>query len=270
VRTERVETPFGVFTCFVDDLATEQLKQYGAHQRRDLAALLSLVRQGDTVVDVGAHIGTFTVPLARAVGPTGRVIAFEPIPKNFEVLTENVEQNGLARTVTLVQTAVSDRSLGLKAVPFTGNTGGVHLVEGGDLECITLDSFELEKVDLIKIDVEGMEHQVLTGGAELIGRCCPVISFEVNRLLDVSLRPLSQFFRGQRYRFVTNLSGRNAPDDCFELAWLGGVSRFGLVGLPPLLDIIAINASSPRWPHLSYLGSRIAWMKRLTARLLST
>jgi hypothetical protein len=58
VETVILSTPWGSLESFAGDLITEQLHDYGAHQRSDLAFLLSLLRPGDTVVDVGAHVGT--------------------------------------------------------------------------------------------------------------------------------------------------------------------------------------------------------------------
>jgi hypothetical protein len=69
VETELVTTPWGSLESFAGDLITDQLNECGAHQRSDLALLLSLLRSGDTAIDVGAHIGTYTIPIARAAQP---------------------------------------------------------------------------------------------------------------------------------------------------------------------------------------------------------
>jgi Methyltransferase FkbM domain len=71
--TIAVDTTFGRIETFVDDLITNQLLQFGAHTRPELALLLSIIEPGDFVFDVGAHIGTFSAPVARRVGPTGKV-----------------------------------------------------------------------------------------------------------------------------------------------------------------------------------------------------
>jgi len=68
-ETERVETDHGTFRSFRDDLVTRQLRRFGAHQRNELAMLLGFVRPGDRVVDVGAHVGTFSVE-ARTMNAT--------------------------------------------------------------------------------------------------------------------------------------------------------------------------------------------------------
>ena len=99
MRTVQIETPFGTFESFEDDHITGHLVESGAYQRSDLAMLLSFVRSGDHVLDIGAHIGTFSVPLGKAVGETGRVVAFEPVADNFELLERNILSNNLADVV---------------------------------------------------------------------------------------------------------------------------------------------------------------------------
>ncbi len=102
-----VETSLGSFACWEDDLITTQLRKFGAHQRSDLALMLSFVRPGDWVIDIGAHVGTFSVPLAWAVGSTGHVFAFEPAPENFALLCENIGGNGVADVVTPINAVVT-------------------------------------------------------------------------------------------------------------------------------------------------------------------
>lgn len=81
----------------------------GAYEHDELTWLLSHVGPGDVVVDVGANIGGFTIPLARRVGPTGRVIAIEASNRIAQYLRHNVRANAL-ENVTVVETAVSDHA----------------------------------------------------------------------------------------------------------------------------------------------------------------
>ena len=71
-------TIFGPFACFADDLINEQLLKFGAHTRNELAMLLAFVEAGDVVYDIGAHIGSFAVPLAAAVGESGASSQWRP------------------------------------------------------------------------------------------------------------------------------------------------------------------------------------------------
>src|ERR1700722_18443003 len=93
VQTEVIDTPWGTLEAFSGDLITKHLRKFGAHQRSDLALILSLLRRDDHVIDVGAHIGTFTIPIAQAVGEHGTVTAVEPVSAHLDVLRRNVARN---------------------------------------------------------------------------------------------------------------------------------------------------------------------------------
>lgn len=131
------------------------------------------VREGSVVVDVGASLGYYTLLLARLVGPSGRVYAFEPIPRDFAILKRNVRANGY-RNVVLENKAVSDMegmarfyispaSYGMSSLcPMTNPESIINV------EVVSLDSYIQEDVDLIKVDVEGAESLVVKGSRRLI------------------------------------------------------------------------------------------------------
>src|SRR5262249_52608763 len=143
---------------------------------------------GGTVVEVGANIGAHTVALARAVGPSGRVIAIEPQPEVHRMLCENIALNSLAQVTAL--------SCGCGAAPGTayipdydyryrGNFGNVVLQGSPQqnatvaVEVQTLDALVPEgPLALLKVDVEGMEAEVVQGGASLIGARRPALYVE--------------------------------------------------------------------------------------------
>ena len=78
------------------------------YDRFEIECLKQLIKEGDTVVDLGANIGYYTLILAQLVGKSGHVYAFEPEPSNFEILSKNVKENK-HDNVTLVQKAISDK-----------------------------------------------------------------------------------------------------------------------------------------------------------------
>ena len=133
------------------------------------------ITKESVVIDIGAHIGTFAVPVSKFAGLT---IAFEPAEKTLALLRQNIERN---------HASVSVRAVGLGSAPGSAsllerkaeNAGANTLVEGSDIPVTTLDS-EIEKANFIKIDVEGMEAEVLAGGKKLLEHSQPVVWFEVN------------------------------------------------------------------------------------------
>ena len=148
----------------------------GSYEPTIRRVLETLVTSGATVVDVGANIGYFTVLSALLAGPTGRVIAFEPEPRNHAVLTDNVARNGL-RQVMVVQAACADR-VGQHELSINSSETGWHrLVAAGEVgrgkrvvvEVTTVDTIVGEApVDVVKIDVEGHEGAVVTGMAQTL------------------------------------------------------------------------------------------------------
>lgn len=132
-----------------------------------------LIGPGMRVVDVGAHIGLYSLLAAKIVGSNGSVIAVEPEPGNFDLLSLNVRTNGLTN-VRPLDVALADR-VGTAALCFGEHTGAYSLVGGGasvTVPVTTLDVVAEEhlsgRIDLLKIDVEGAEMAVLRGGEKTI------------------------------------------------------------------------------------------------------
>ncbi len=185
VRTRR--TRHGVMSYLTtDEHVGRSLDRYGEWAEAEVELLNLFLTHGDVVVDVGANVGTHTVPLARRVGPTGAVLAFEPQRFVHQLLCANVALNALTWVRTF-HAAVGARP-GAVVVPdidyaAPGNFGGLSLgawKEGETVPQLTLDGFGLARLTLLKIDVEGMEAQVLAGAADLLARCHPVVYFENN------------------------------------------------------------------------------------------
>jgi FkbM family methyltransferase len=158
----------------------------------DIRRLLKqYVKPGTTVADIGAHIGTHTIYMSKLVGRRGRVYAFEPQRKLFRELVHNLALNGSGSVVPLRY------ALGVKPAVIqmnrsaAGNEGGTAVGSGGDrAELRTLDSFGLENVSLLKVDVEGFEDKVLAGARKTIARNRPAILVEIQGGNDLDSAPL--------------------------------------------------------------------------------
>lgn len=149
--------------------------------------LPQLVSPGDWVVDVGANVGHYTKRLSELVGDHGRVLAFEPIPTTFSLLSANV-QLFAHPNVSLFNAAVSDHidEVGMSVPNFASgltNYYEAHLSSGADraLSVLTLplDSLEIQhRIALVKIDAEDHESNVLAGMRNLIARDHPILIVE--------------------------------------------------------------------------------------------
>jgi FkbM family methyltransferase len=161
------------------------LDLYGEYSEFEVALFSLFLKPGMMVIEVGSNIGTHTVPIAKLVGATGRVLAFEPQRVLHQYLCANIVMNGLLN-VWAKQAAVG-ATHGMIGVPplnyaEPNNFGGVALVDPDRaaevVEVVTIDDFKKIAPHLIKIDCEGMEIDVLRGAAETIKVTRPVLYVE--------------------------------------------------------------------------------------------
>jgi len=154
------------------------LQQHLAYEPYETEWMENLVRPGDWVVDVGAHIGLYTLQLARWVGPRGRVLAFEPDPDNFALLHRNVAENGY-QNVELYQLALGESPGSAELYRSQDNAGDHRVWSHGPPRPsvpVTMDVFDRLmadrsfQCDLIKMDIQGAEYSALLGMEELLER----------------------------------------------------------------------------------------------------
>ncbi|MEQ8789094.1 MAG: FkbM family methyltransferase [Pirellulaceae bacterium] len=169
-----------------DAFIGRSLDLYGEWCDRELEQLGRLLTSGDVVVDAGANIGTHTVFFAQRVAPRGFVLAFEPQRLAFQNLCANVALNGLTNVDCRRAAIAAERST--VHVPFLDpgaaqNFGALSLKQqsaGEQVDALSIDELGLRRCKLLKIDVEGMEREVLLGAAETIGRLRPLLCVENN------------------------------------------------------------------------------------------
>jgi FkbM family methyltransferase len=172
-----------------DEYIGRAIERYGEYSAQELNFLKKLCRSGNVVIEVGANIGAHTVGLAKHVGPTGRVLAFEPQRLVFQTLCANVALNNL--TNVDCYWAAAGKADGRMIVPELDptrrhNFGGVSpagAAQGHGVDCVALDRFvSLPRLALVKIDVEGMEADVLVGGRRLVEKFRPILYVENDRV----------------------------------------------------------------------------------------
>ena len=163
------------------------LSVYGEYSEDEVAFLCRLLAPGDTVVEAGANIGSITVPLARAVGPGGRVIAFEPQRVAFELLCANAVLNELGHVEprrAAVGAEPGDIVVPVLPQDTAFNFGGVILgdaVTGDRVPVERIDDLGLGACRLVMADVEGMEATVIEGARDTILKHRPLLYVENNQ-----------------------------------------------------------------------------------------
>jgi|TARA_B100001971_G_C18120684_1_gene499271 FkbM family methyltransferase len=148
----------------------------------------SKVRQGMTVFDIGADIGYYSLLLAKLVGPTGLVFSFEPIPKAKWYLDKNIEMNGLDNVRSFDFALFDEPGVACLEAPLTLSKINLSKkkLSGKDIqvEMKVFDEWkakgELNRVDLVKLDVEGAELNVLRGMKATLQNQKPAILVEVH------------------------------------------------------------------------------------------
>jgi FkbM family methyltransferase len=143
-------------------------EQWGAKDYQTVA-----VKQGDTVIEIGGHIGTSTLNYSHLVGPGGTVYSIEALPENFEILKKNLERNGIGNVKAFHLAIVGDGNIDritLNKNPY--NSGGhsifkMSVEEEATSVCpaMTLERFVetqgIERVDILQMDIEGAEFDIL-------------------------------------------------------------------------------------------------------------
>jgi len=142
------------------------------HDLSHLRCALSFVKNFRTVIDGGAHQGIWTRALLEKFN---NVIAFEPWPDNFKKLPEGSKNYRLA---------LGNCSNDLSMAPGKDNSGQYHLVNGEGVEVVTIDDFDFEDVDFLKLDVEGYELFAIEGARATIEKYHPVVLIEENGLCE--------------------------------------------------------------------------------------
>ncbi len=156
----------------------------GKYEMEKTQGIVGVIESGMIAVDVGAHVGYYSLIMANGVGPSGRVYAFEPRDLNRNFLKKHIRVNGV-ENVEVSSNCVGDREGTVSFETRTG-TGTGHISEEGNVsvEMTTLDSSikngRVREPDFLKIDVEGAEVQVLKGASETIRSKRPVMVLAVH------------------------------------------------------------------------------------------
>jgi FkbM family methyltransferase len=172
----------GVFSYLPNDsVIGRSLELYGEYAEDELKLLTALIRPDDVVVDVGANIGVHAIAFAATAG---RVIAIEAQRRLIDILRQNAAANGRANIEIIHAAAGAGEGMLIVPVPnyrgfsnFAALALGDH-TDGESVPMLPLDRLVPATCRLIKIDVEGMELDVLQGAAATVARCRPLVYFE--------------------------------------------------------------------------------------------
>lgn len=160
---------------------------------KEFGFLPRLIRPGMTAIDIGANLGVYSMALAKLVGPSGRVYAYEPTTTTRESLTRSRDANGFTN-LEIIGSALSDTEREGRIV-FGGSSELNHLGDAGEGEgeAVHLTSLDIEAerhgwgvIDFIKIDAEGEEEAILRGGKRFFAEGSPIVMMEVKAAAEIN------------------------------------------------------------------------------------
>ena len=174
----------------------------GSYEYEKQRAFEKMVKSGSVVFDIGAHAGFYTLLAAELVGPSGKVFAFKPVPRNLSFLRSHLEINAVCN-VKVIEAAVSDvNGVILFEDGPNSSTGHVVFTGGHGVRSVSLDALvesgDLPMPHFIKIDVEGAEMLVLSGAKLVLERGGPTL-FLATHGSDVHYQ-CCEFLRSLGYR----------------------------------------------------------------------
>jgi len=219
VRTAVLEIVDGVRVVVPDSL--DLITPYVLREQHDwfedeIKFLRRSLQPGQRVIDIGANYGVYTLSLARVVGPTGHVWAFEPATSTADLLAEGIAANGFAH-VTLERCALSDAS-GVAQLALNANSELNALIhdpsaasESETVALATLDDLlathDWGKIDFVKIDAEGEEANIIKGGRQFFAERSPLVQYEIKAGDSIHLDLVKAFaaIGYKSYRLVPGL-----------------------------------------------------------------
>lgn len=207
-----------IMNIVVPDAVTPALYLNGCFEADDTKALIESLNEGDTFIDIGAHIGYYSMLASKLVGPNGKVICFEPTPSTYGLLVKNLKDKKNVKAENLavysVQTNMEFNDYGLKYMVFNSfkkaRLNDIDLVANHiNVQTTTLDNYcnaNNVKPSFIKIDAESVELHVLQGSVETIKKHKPKFMIEVGDFEHIEA--------GGTYKIISFLTGLSY--DVFE------------------------------------------------------
>ena len=197
-----------------------QIIALGSYERDLHCYLVQTLKPGMVALDIGANIGSITLHMARLLGNTGQVLAFEPAPPIIQRLQENVTRNNFNDRITIFNFALADTegSMELAYADINTENQGMGSLTNNNNEVVTLlctvqvrrlddMALDLARCDLIKIDIQGAETAFLKGAGLFLKRFKPKILMEISatelKCIGSTSRQLCELIESLDYKIYT-------------------------------------------------------------------
>ena len=220
IKTEIIYRKNILLKIHLDDWIQQQVYFLGDYEKPEIDYISQYLKPGNVFVDIGANIGLFSLNASKIVGDKGKVISFEAFSSNYRQFKNNIEINNFKNIIS-ENKAISNQNSTVEILYNEGdhNIGMAssflkHFTSKEIVESITLDDYasnnSIEKIDLIKIDIEGGEYNAILGMTKILSDSKPQVLIEINHqtLQDSgrSEKEIIDLFNQFNYNIIKKLS----------------------------------------------------------------
>ena len=247
-----INSIFGVIKTFKNDLITDQIINFGNHTRPEFAFATSIISDNFNIFDLGAHIGTFTLTAIKKLMKNSRILTVEASFENYKLLIENTKNH---KNIINLNNFLGNENENYEFIKGSeNNSGGGSLVKSTSKKNITysIDSLvnKFFKPDYIKIDIEGLEGQLIEK-SNFIRNHLPILYVEINDRALIkngsSSKKLLQLLKNYGYSFFRNVGYRNLNNDLFLSCYMEDFNTFSLSNI---FDVLCVSNNSAVFEYL--------------------
>ena len=223
------------YTLDLNESIDSNIYSSGSFEPELTTAIGALTKRGNVVLDIGANIGCHALRFAKLVGPEGRVFAFEPTAYALEKIKRNLSLNpSLAGNVTLEKSAIGLHSVKDQKIRFKSSWrlyGPQREIPEETVDFVSLDDYvarqDLQRVDILKIDVDGQEPVVIASAAHTIRTFRPLVFLEINDTAVCQQLILDLCDLDYVFLFEENFNPVSSPEDILALVMQRPVNTTG-------------------------------------------
>lgn len=247
-----IDSIFGMLKSFENDIITDQIIKFGNHTRPEFAFATSIISKNSNIFDLGAHIGTFSLTAIKKLGKNSQILTVEASPENFKLLKENTKNY---KNITNLNIFLGNENENYKFIKGSeNNSGGGSLIKSVEIKdkVYSIDTLikKYFKPDYIKIDIEGLEGQLIEN-SYFIKNHMPILYVEINddalKKNESSSKKLLGILNNYGYSFFRNIGFRNLDNDLFLPCYMENLNNLPVSNI---FDVLCVQKESNVFKYL--------------------
>ena len=247
-----IDSILGNIKTYNNDLITDQIIKFGNHTRPEFAFATSIIPDNFNIFDLGAHIGTFTLTAIKKLKKDSKILTVEASVQNYKLLVSNTKNY---ENIINLNNFLGNENENYEFIKGSEhNSGGGSLIKSTDkkYKIYSIDSLvkKFFKPDYIKIDIEGLEGQLIENSL-FIKNFMPILYIEINdkALVKNSSSPkkLLQLLENYGYSFFRNIGYRNSNNDLYLTCFLENLDS---ITFSNIFDVLCVRKNSIFFQYL--------------------